>query len=276
MESEKKYFSSISNSQTGKVRLGILITILAVAVTSAGSAYGYSWYTTDNGNKVRWHRQEIEVVLDHSLRLLGDSEKIELLVIDAFDEWVDEAGLSVEFVFVKGECEKAFVPNGRNENCVRVQEYESTGQDDHGAMTFVTHGYESGEIYDADIMVNSEAGLWRTGNGEGIYSLRAALLHEVGHFLGMAHSDVDEACMAPVIRPDDEAGDDGLYADDINGAAVLYGGSEIADEIVDDTSCSVVRVGAPKLKSGWMDAIAAVFFLIRMTGMSRRKPLNVP
>jgi hypothetical protein len=248
--------------QTRKARLGMVAVILAVVAASPAVAFGYNYYTTDEGKEIRWNSRDIEIVLDDSLALVGDPDEVEWLIIDAFDEWVDAAGLPMEFTFVNGRCDKAFVADGENENCVRAEEDGPIEQGERGAAAFVTYGYDSGEILDADIVVENEVGLWRIGGGEGAYNLRAAVLHEVGHLLGMAHSEVDESRMAPAMTPDDEPGENGLFRDDINGASVLYGGEEIV--AADAVQCSIVPVGRSNAGGGWtLFLVAAVLFAVR-------------
>ena len=58
------------------------------------------------------------------------------------------------------------------------------------ALTTVTFSPDSGEIYDADIEINSDPRNNRitTGDDKVAYDLASILTHETGHFLGMAHT----------------------------------------------------------------------------------------
>ena len=68
------------------------------------------------------------------------------------------------------------------------------------ALTIVTADVETGEIYDADIELNSAdytivpltAGVPNTNDA---FDLQAVLTHEIGHFLGLAHSPRPDAVM---------------------------------------------------------------------------------
>ena len=58
------------------------------------------------------------------------------------------------------------------------------------ALTTVTFAPDTGEIYDADMEINSDPKLNKiTVGDEGVvYDLASILTHETGHFLGMAHT----------------------------------------------------------------------------------------
>jgi len=103
------------------------------------------------------------------------------------------------------------------------------------ALTTVTFNVNSGEIYDADIELNSHLG----ANGTtflsadtpvppNAFDLRSILTHEAGHFFGLAHST--QACsddghdcptMNSVYRMGSDAFRD-LEADDVAGICAVY------------------------------------------------------
>ena len=96
------------------------------------------------------------------------------------------------------------------------------------AITTVTFNVNTGEIYDADIEVDSSKPISTSTPVPALqYDLQSILTHEVGHFLGMAHSNVpcaggpDCATMDAVYR----TGSDDfrtLEADDIAGICTIY------------------------------------------------------
>lgn len=96
------------------------------------------------------------------------------------------------------------------------------------AITTVTFNVNTGEIYDADIEVDSSKPISTMTPVPSLqYDLQSILTHEVGHFLGLAHSDqpcaagVDCATMDAVYR----TGSDDfrtLEADDIAGICTIY------------------------------------------------------
>jgi hypothetical protein len=96
------------------------------------------------------------------------------------------------------------------------------------AITTVTFNVNTGEIYDADIEVDSSKPISTMTPVPALqYDLQSILTHEVGHFLGLAHSDspcaagIDCATMDAVYR----TGSDDfrtLEADDIAGICTIY------------------------------------------------------
>src|SRR5262249_10761842 len=74
---------------------------------------------------------------------------------------------------------------------------EGDGGVDTLALTTVTYDVDKGDIYDADIEVNTAENTFTTSDtpGPDDVDLLAVLTHETGHFLGMAHSQDPTATM---------------------------------------------------------------------------------
>ncbi len=73
----------------------------------------------------------------------------------------------------------------------------SGGGTDVLALTTVTYDVVTGDIYDADIEVNTFDFTFTTSDSPGVndYDLLSVLTHESGHFLGLAHSQTTAATM---------------------------------------------------------------------------------
>lgn len=74
---------------------------------------------------------------------------------------------------------------------------EGSGTTDTIALTTVTYDVAKGDIFDADMEINSVQNQFTTADTMVDVDLRSVLTHEAGHFLGLAHSNVADATMFP-------------------------------------------------------------------------------
>jgi hypothetical protein len=92
------------------------------------------------------------------------------------------------------------------------------------ALTTVTYNVETAEIYDADVEVNTAQAHFTTTETpppDGA-DLDAVITHEVGHFLGLAHSEVNAATMRSIGYQLGTTGLRTLADDDIAGICEIY------------------------------------------------------
>jgi len=81
-------------------------------------------------------------------------------------------------------------PHGRNANIVmfRDDEWPYPGSIDSYGLTTVRFNRETGEIYDADVELNSADVDIRIDAAQNGVDLESILAHEFGHFLGLGHA----------------------------------------------------------------------------------------
>lgn len=75
------------------------------------------------------------------------------------------------------------------------------GIDNTLAQTTVTFSASTGEILDADIAVNTATNHVTTGDADVAYDLQSLMTHEIGHFIGLAHSPDANATMFATYDP---------------------------------------------------------------------------
>jgi hypothetical protein len=89
------------------------------------------------------------------------------------------------------------------------------------ALTFVTYDLNTGEIYDADVEINSFANNLTVGDTNVGDDLDTIVTHEIGHFLGLSHTNVAGATMSATYVSGDTSLRT-LEADDIVAMCATY------------------------------------------------------
>jgi MYXO-CTERM domain-containing protein len=135
------------------------------------------------------------------------AETVAELMSQAFAKWngVDCGSGSPEVVVKRQPNVACAVPeynfdfnvNRGNANVVmfRDDDWPHPGREDVLALTTVTYDAETGEIYDADIEINTYNFLFTTSDTDVTYDLLSTLEHEAGHFLGISHSETEDSVM---------------------------------------------------------------------------------
>jgi hypothetical protein len=182
-----------------------------------------------DGAKLRWPTS----CLTYAVNRVG-SERLDLsatreAIRKSFFRWSDLPcgdGRTASLTFYEREpvsCRRSeFDADGPNLNVVLFQDtnWRYRGTDSTLAKTLVTFNNDTGEIYDADIEVNTAFNEVTLADGRDVeIDLQSVLTHEVGHFIGIAHSPRSEAVMyfeyAGGIRRD-------LGEDDVAAACAIY------------------------------------------------------
>lgn len=145
------------------------------------------------------------------------------------------------------------------------------------ALTTLIFNAESGEIYDADVEVNTfESEMSIDGSGLGAIHFPSVITHEIGHFLGLSHTDVPFATMKDSYAPGN-TGMATIEQDDADGVcAALPPTREVASDsceprhgfsthcAVPDTTCQL----APGAPGG---AASAGLVLVGLSSLLRRR-----
>jgi hypothetical protein len=152
------------------------------------------------------------------------------------------------------------------------------------ALTTVTYNVETAAIYDADVEMNSAEAPFTTTETprSDAADFEAVVTHEVGHFLGLSHSEVHAATMRGIGYQVGTTGLRTLAPDDIAGICEIYPpGERLSSECsprhgftpecgkLPEEGCTLVaRPGKASLA---MSALAALFAIGLFARRSRRR-----
>jgi Matrixin len=160
-----------------------------------------------------------------------DADQVQALAADALSAWQTArcpGGGSPNFqALFQGyvSCaEHESVCGGASQNVNVVMLHDRDWPYDSGkiGVTSPTGGSESGLMVDADVELNSEDFAFSAGAADPSgTALKYVLAHELGHFLGLDHSDVDGALMSTSYQSL-APGEDLLSADDMAAICAAY------------------------------------------------------
>jgi Matrixin len=156
-------------------------------------------------------------------------EETKLGVLDGFGKWQTATcadGNRTSLTFTVGEDvwvkKTEYNESGKNVNVVffRDDDWPYKGIDGTLATTSVSFDKKTGEIWDADIAINSANNTFTIEDKKVEFDLRSVVLHEAGHFIGIAHSNDGTAVMAPTYNPGTVHRD--LEKDDVDALCDIY------------------------------------------------------
>lgn len=191
----------------------------------------------DCGTPLFWNPACLGVSVQRDASVQVDLATTQALVAQAFAAWenVDCGGgenpaIHVEMFDAVSCDEQEYNQRGGNTNLVVFRDagWPYVGAGNTLALTTVTYNLDTGEIFDADLEVNSTQQIDLTTSDGGVeYDLLSILTHEAGHMLGMAHSQNAEATMKVEYQPGDLELRT-LHADDAAGICASYPPPDIA------------------------------------------------
>jgi hypothetical protein len=114
--------------------------------------------------------------------------------------------------------------NVPNQNLILFRDDSWTHGDKVLGLTTVSYAPSTGEIYGADMELNTygmDPLKVQDPVGQNDYDFLSVVTHEAGHFLGMGHSNVEQSTMYASYRPGQTVQRD-LRPDDIDGICSIY------------------------------------------------------
>jgi len=275
------------------MRYAMMLTALIAWMGPLQVALGYQLKQTETGQHVRWHKRLIEVRFQASMAQTAAGQARMAAVRRSFQRWQEALKQRVQFqtANLTGVTQLGYdaAQPDANENTIAWVEDGWQEHPDSMAVTMITYREQSGEIVDADIAFNGEYYRWYVAEMDpGIKQLWAqgptdprplievgnTAMHEIGHFLGLSHSEEEDATMFHAQEEREESKRE-LHADDLAAIAALYKEPIGAQGLQRSsfTQGEVPQVGCSSLpspgQSPWGLALAALC-LLGLWGRRRR------
>lgn len=239
---------SLASSPIFRLGLGCAIASIVLAQASFADAYcrtsacrdasGKSFtgavctpaQATDCGKVLFWPRPCVGFSMQKDASVQIDLDAATKIFEQAFDTWMQadcDGAKHPRFTFVNQgpvACDvHEYNKKAGNANIFLFHDdaWPHAGAGSTLALTTVTYNVDTGEIYDADMEINSANVQFTTGDVGVVYDLPSIATHEVGHFLGLSHSPDTTATMYADYMPGDVELRT-LAPDDIAGICAIF------------------------------------------------------
>ena len=191
-----------------KTILALAICTLLVAA-AADSAYGYVLLSP----RRTWASTPVSVpVYQVGNSSITDGDGGVTAVVGAVKAWGMVNSSSTSQQAVRGSAPATIMLNNNGKIC------------NGSCLAATLTGYYSGNtIYDADVYTNTSVALYSSGESgcSAEYDINGIMAHEVGHVIGIGHSNVSGATMYPSVSACN-TGNRSLATDDVNAKNDLY------------------------------------------------------
>jgi len=289
-----------------------LLALLALFSLPASSAHAFCRTTTKTlltGNQcvteglpLQWERQCISFSVEDPSNLGIDLNAARDAADRSFATWTDvqcdgkPVGIAVRQTSELARCAIAeYNSDAPNMNAILfVEDWADDAElpSDAFAVTLVWNLKDTGEIVDADMLLNPTIGNLticgdRCKDTQNDIDLQNVMTHEAGHFLGLAHSDVPDSTMSAT-APTGQTSKRDLEDDDRQGLCSIYGDLPPAACVMQDfvprhgfsplcrapTSRGGCAVSAPTTQSDGVRGLGIVGLALVALGLAvrRRKP----
>lgn len=222
------------------------LVVVTIALALSPGVRGYLKLGTMVGNQLvglQWLHQPIKYSVTNRDVTGVTAAQLQTAVSHAFAEWGSPAHVAITSQFQGFTTAEPFDDDGQSVIGFRARpELDRT----LGATTFMIND-TTGEILESDIFLNSAFTWSAAPNGEASkFDVESVVVHEMGHFLGLGHSQLGEttlqpgggrkvlgkrAVMFPIAYPAGSVADRKLQADDVAGITDVYGDTTIQKEL---------------------------------------------
>jgi hypothetical protein len=197
-----------------------------VAAITAVLTPGFQPYMTSLGRMARWPIAEIHYTLTGAAPPYLERDAIEEIARVSFAAWCELVCFPIVVHYQgwnEGHVQDAVAqPDDVNAIHWVLGTQQWAAPQSYYALTTLTVRRSDGEILDADIELNAAWHRFSIGESDPeAVDLQNTLTHEIGHFLGLDHSQVPGACMEEHASKG-EISKRTLSADDVSGYCFLY------------------------------------------------------
>ncbi len=231
---------------------------------AAAPADAFQTKRSREGAEVRWDSDFVMYKLNEAGSQDLGPDKTRGAVLRAFNAWVHpDSALRLVYGGETPDAAYGYDRSGQNSNLITFEEQDWSFDPNTLAVTLTTFNAATGQMLDADIVVNGTHFAWSGDGDPGVHDLSNSLTHEVGHFIGLDHSEETDATMyasAPIgeikkrdLSLDDQLGLLALYGtgqqalvgnDEPDLGGGIFGGGEVED---DGEPPSGVRINSAQL-----------------------------
>jgi hypothetical protein len=233
------------------------------------TANAWSIKTDEAGNELYWETAPIDMVVNPEGMTAVDAAAVRDGVEGAVYDFYAADGSPIEFNASYDTNGPRTVNYEDNINAIFFTDgWTYEGLDPTLLALTYTWYMDGGQIVGFDMAINLENHDWATQGEEGLNDLHNTLTHELGHAVGLAHSD-DEAASMYASTYAGELTKRGLSEDDIAGLLHLYEGMDFDTEPAQPFACSTGGAG--------LGAAAPLsVFGITLMGLMRRRRESDP
>lgn len=194
----------------------LLLALFCLELLFPLEGWAQSVQMVDDSTPVRWHRSEIDFVVDPSLAVGETSIKDPVTLIqqiaatwEAVDSHVPHFRVRAGSLGEPGYDEH--LPDSENRSGVRLYRHDFPRERNMAvlALTLLTRNSVTGEVVDADIIIDAERNRFTELGGAEMFGVSGApndfrnvLTHEFGHALGLVEdAEHPDATMFPSSQP---------------------------------------------------------------------------
>lgn len=168
-----------------------LSMLILACIISVSVAYAYEFLYSYEGNYLRWSPDDIPVDYKISTWWLPDAEEPVGAIYAAFTTWEDVESASVSFNY-QGTTTDEHTPVDPDDENVIGWNADAYGYEYYtyafGVAFIMWYDTETFQIDESDIILNIYW-QWTTTGGTNKYDIQGIMTHEIGHLLGLDHTD---------------------------------------------------------------------------------------